>query len=189
MDKSLLEPLTYPQKRFPQKNCTFSWPRHTCGWHGSDLMWLGWDTAVVLQGEYSLSKLYCFFISWECCFMIHETTVLTTIHDTQISVGQGPNVNPWRMLQQLDAPNILQLRFFGHIPEVFSLPTWTSSDFFRVKTWRHCNAKRASSTLRFQVQNEWNLLVSSQSSNINHPSIQSSNHPTSLGYTGYTLED
>ena len=90
----------------------------------------------------------------------------------------------------LDALNILQLlRFLGrHIPQVsLPLPTWTSSDFFRVKTWRHCNAKRATlQLLGFQAQNEQMFVgVIPIIQSFNHPSIQSSNHPSFLGYTGY----
>ena len=65
--------------------------------------------------------------------------------------------------------------FWSHPTGVFSLPTWTSSDFFRVKTWRHCNAKKggASSTLRFQYS-EWVEFVGVIP---NHTIYQSSNHP------------
>ena len=67
----------------------------------------------------------------------------------------------------------------------FSLPTWTSSDFFRVKTWRHCNAKRATlQLLGFQAQNEQMFVgVIPIIQSFNHPIIQSSN--LFFGYTGY----
>ena len=123
---------------------------------------------------------------------------MTVLHSslrsmTHRSVFMGPNVNPCmkkccnnsRCPKHPSASSI----FWGHIPQVsLPLPTWTSSDFFRVKTWRHCNAKRATlQLLGFQAQNEQMFVgVIPIIQSFHHPSIQSSNH---LSFLGYTLED
>lgn len=144
---------------------------------------------------YSLSKLYCFF-SFLGCFMIHDdSTSLRSM--THRSVFMGPNKKSMHEKMFFNNsrcpkhPSASSISWVTSPQGFFSLPTWTSSDFFRVKTWRHCNAKRATlQLLGFRVQNEWNLLGSSAIiQSFNRPSIQSSEHPIFLGFTGYTLED
>ena len=93
---------------------TFSWPRHTCSWHGSDLMWLGWDTAIVLQGEWSIVEKSVYTRYQNCIVFFHFLRMLfhdswwqyfTKIHDTPKRL-KGPNVNPCMnaTLQQLSMP-------------------------------------------------------------------------------------